>query len=436
MVTVIEEPNIWADTASKFVKGASEQYEKNADQLALQKAVENLPKDAPPQDVIKAITGARTYNKAAQQEAISNVVNVEEIKRKKQESETKQQENVLRNEANQLRKAELTQRQNEAKEKREGNAETSKTSAKYLALRSNLPDEEKSQLIKDIDSGVASYDAVKTITKPTKEPVIPLAAKSTDPEQLRRIQEVRNSPEYKTASPGRKYQLMLDNGVSSNLAEKESQTSAEDEKLNRDEKIMFHKESEKYDEEISNAVKGAKNQLEAIKDSEKALNSGNVKPSSLANIFNHFGETGKAIAKAIQNKDQAVISASIPAFLEGRKELFGVRLSDADLRLLQDKLPDIGKSVEVNKAILGLMKRYSEMSLLRADVADQIKEENGGYRPPGYAKKVEKRFDEMIAPVEMIVPDPKNPAGRKVEIPAYKVSAALKKGGRLANERL
>ncbi len=131
-----------------------------------------------------------------------------------------------------------------------------------------------------------------------------------------------------------------------------------------------------------------------------------------------------------------MISASIPAFLEGRKELFGVRLSDADLRLLQDKLPDIGKSVEVNKAILGLMKRYSEMSLLRADVADQIKEENGGYRPPGYAKKVEKRFDEMIAPVEMIVPDPKNPAGRKVEIPAYKVSAALKKGGRLANERL
>lgn len=434
MVTVIEEPNPWAEIGGRFGKGVAEGFETRADQQALQKSIETLGPNASPQDVIKAITNTRTYNPQAQQTAIKNIVDVEGITKTRKEAELKQKENELKNEANLLRKQEIQQRKDEAQQKRNAADQTGKISAKYLVDKSSLPDEQKAQLFNDIDAGVASYDAVKTLTKPTREPVIPLAAKPTDPEQLRRIQEVRNSPEYKKASPGRVYQLMLDNNVSSSLAEKESQTRAEDQKLEHAEKVMFHKESEKYDEEIQSAVKGAKNQLEAIKDSEKALNSGNVKPSSLANIFSHFGETGKAIAKAIQNKDQATISASIPAFLEGRKELFGVRLSDADLRLLQDKLPDIGKSVEVNKTILGLMKRYSEMSLLRADIAADIKREHENYRPPGFPDLVEKRFDEMTELVEMIVPDPKNPNGRKVSIPAYKVTAALKKGARLANE--
>lgn len=79
MVTVIEGNNSWAEFGSNLGKGASEAYEQRADQLALQKAVESLPPNAPPQEVIKAITGAKTYNKSAQQDAIKNVVTQEEI---------------------------------------------------------------------------------------------------------------------------------------------------------------------------------------------------------------------------------------------------------------------------------------------------------------------------------------------------------------------
>jgi hypothetical protein len=612
MVTVIEEPNPWAEIGNKFGKGVSEAYEQRADTAALQKAVENLPPDASPQQVLKAITGTQTFNQQAKKDAINNVVKVEEFREKKRASQATQAElerthkanedisrqrneiykgnserragidaqvaknqelksksldkkleldvqklkdeqeskerkrystkyliqnsdlppdlkeqmlidndkglldfdavqktlnpnavdvqkiknegqlgvQELRNEgavqvegirgdnslkteevknkrqiaadirkeadqkaAKALKDAEKAQKdadiearrlekeqdkadKEQAKEDRREEARQREIqSARYLVENSKLSEEDKNEMLKDIDEGRISYNAARDAIRNKKEEKVPLSAKAIDPDQLRRIQEVRNSPEYATATPGQVFRMMSDNGVSKDNSEAESKSREADDKLKRDEDILFHKESEKYHEEIQNSVKGAKNQLAAIEDSFKALKSGNVKPTSMANVFKFLGPVGEKIANAIQNKDQAVISASIPAFLEGRKELFGVRLSDADLRLLQDKLPDIGKSVEVNETILGLMRRYSEMSLLRADVAQQIVNENGGkFRPAGFANKVEKRFDELTEPVTMIFPDTKNPNGKSVDIPAYKVSAALKKGGRLANE--
>lgn len=201
-------------------------------------------------------------------------------------------------------------------------------------------------------------------------------------------------------------------------------------KNTRDEELQFHKESEKYDEELFKQTKIAKKQVDTVNDIDKAVESGNVTPTSLANIFKGFGKIGDKISEALINKDEATILASIPQLLEGWKEVFGVRLSDADLKLLQDKLPSIGKTAEANKAIVKVLRKYADMTLLRSSIAREIKEANKGLRPLGYADKIEQRFDEMVMPVKII--NPSN--GRTIEIPAYKVSDAIKAGGKLANE--
>lgn len=201
-------------------------------------------------------------------------------------------------------------------------------------------------------------------------------------------------------------------------------------KSTRDEELQFHKESEKYDEELLKQTKIAKKQVDTVNDIDKAIESGNVSPTSLANIFKGFGKIGDKISEALLNKDEATILASIPQLLEGWKEVFGVRLSDADLKLLQDKLPSIGKTAEANKAIVKVLKKYADMTLLRSSIAKEIKAANKGLRPLGYADKIEQRFDEMVMPVKII--NPTN--GRTIEIPAYKVSDAIKAGGKLANE--
>ena len=198
----------------------------------------------------------------------------------------------------------------------------------------------------------------------------------------------------------------------------------------RKEQIEFHKESQKYDEDLSEKARRAKNQIETFSDIQKSIDSGNVKPASWTNIFRNFGETGNRLANAVMNKDEATLLSSIPQLLEGWKQVFGVRLTDADLRVLQDKLPDIGKSPEANKAILKVMKKYGEMSTLRSKIASDIKKKNKGIRPLGYSDLVEERFDEMTKPVKVINPNTGNP----IEIPAYKVSDALNAGASLANE--
>lgn len=211
--------------------------------------------------------------------------------------------------------------------------------------------------------------------------------------------------------------------------ETKASNQREDKKLSRAEELQFHKESEKYDEELLSQSRLAKKQADTVAEIEKAVDSGNVTPTSLSNIFKGFGKIGDKLSEAFLKKDEATLLASIPQLLEGWKEVFGVRLTDADLRLLQDKLPSIGKSPAANKAILSVLKKYSDMTLLRGQIGDEIKKMNKGLRPLGFASKVDERFNEMTAPVKII--NPTN--GREIEIPAYKLSDALRSGAKLAN---
>ena len=199
---------------------------------------------------------------------------------------------------------------------------------------------------------------------------------------------------------------------------------------NRKEQIEFHKESAKYDEDLFEKAKIAKNQQQTITEIDKALDSGNVKPSSIANVFKGMGKIGDKISEAVLNSDEAALLASIPTLLEGWKEMFGVRLSDADLRLLQDKLPSIGKNPKSNKAVLKILKKYSDATLLRSKIASDIKSKNGGLRPLGYADRIEERYDEMVKPVKIINPN----NGNTIEIPAYLLSDAMASGATLADE--
>jgi hypothetical protein len=210
------------------------------------------------------------------------------------------------------------------------------------------------------------------------------------------------------------------------IDETKAKNQVEEKKITRAEELQFHKETEKYDEELGKAAKGAKNQLESINNVEKSIERGGDSRKTLANVFRGMGTIGQKISDALLSKDQATIQASIPDFLEGRKELFGVRLSDADLKLLQDKLPDMGKSPEANKAILKLMKKYSEKAVLREEIGREIKKQNKGLRPLGYADQIEERFDQYMKPVKMI-----SPKGKEIDVPAYKVSDAITAGGKL-----
>jgi hypothetical protein len=200
---------------------------------------------------------------------------------------------------------------------------------------------------------------------------------------------------------------------SKELASKEKTA---EEKLATKQDIDFHEASKGYDETIQKEAKVAKKQLDSIEDIEKSVKEGKIKPTNAANVLKFFGPIGERLAEAALTKDQAKLQAAIPEFLEGRKELFGVRLSDADLKLLQDKLPDIAKSPEANLAILGLMKKYANQSLLKKKAAENVleskgiavKNREGKLRPLNYESLVENEYDRLVidtTPIRVQAPD-------------------------------
>lgn len=320
------------------------------------------------------------------------------------------------------------QKEAAAKLKSQQEAEVKKAQVRDIEKRYGL--EENALSAYDNDPSMAAR-----LGKPPKEPKENQADRPIKAEQQQNIDKVVSSPEWEKASIPQKQQLLLRGNVSKEnitsvlnpiIAEKE--ISAKEKKYKDDREYQIHKDSAKFDEQIAKEANSARVQLDAIEEVEPAIE--NVNPYDIGSILRNFGETGKAISNAIASKDQAKIQAAVPAFLEGRKELFGIRLSDADLKLLQDKLPDVGKSQEANKAIIQTMKKYSRLAIAKEKVARKIKQESKGLRGIDYADRVAETFEELKKPVKIVTPPPQE---KVISIPAFELEEAINSGAQLYN---
>jgi hypothetical protein len=333
---------------------------------------------------------------------------------------------------------EAMQRQLQIDEKREQRKSANLRSSAFNKImnKQQLTPQEEQALTPEDRLGIAKHEQALEIAQLKAGGKKTQAAQPIDPDQMQRIDAVRNNPAYQDASPSKKYQLLTNAGVSKENAKAETDIFTEEEKNKSavgKREIDIHKLSTKVDEDIAEKAKSADRQLEAISTIRKTIRSGNVKPKSIANALRGFGVVGDKIADAYLNEDQAAFAASIPSLIEGMKDLFGVRLSDADLRIVQDKLPALGKDPKANEAILEVIEKYANLGKKRGEIARQVKKESQGLRKLDFADEVENRLERWKLNeegfVEMI-----SPSGKVVKIPKDQVENALNAGGKLANE--
>lgn len=177
MVTILPKENDWSDAFANIGGGLVQGYTNRADEMALQKAVASLPENHTPRELIDAVTGAKTYNPQSKQTFFKTALRAREFEEKQKENKIAQERIRL---ADEEKKAEKLAK--ETKEKTE--LESEKNDAKQLVQYSELPDEQKQQLIDDIDAGKATTKSVKEIVKPKKEATSPfknaLAKKHVD----------------------------------------------------------------------------------------------------------------------------------------------------------------------------------------------------------------------------------------------------------------
>lgn len=132
MVTILPKEEPWyVEPAQNLSNSLNEGYKNRHDTMALQKAVGSLGPNASPRDILNAVTGVQTYNPQAKQQFTQNYLATAEMENKFEEAKAKRKE-------------------------QQDKVEREKTSGLGLIDLSPLPDEEKAQLRRKLESGELS----------------------------------------------------------------------------------------------------------------------------------------------------------------------------------------------------------------------------------------------------------------------------------------
>lgn len=161
----------------------------------------------------------------------------------------------------------------------------------------------------------------------------------------------------------------------------------------RDYNLKVHGLSEDYAKKLREKADIAKNRLGIIEKSKQALKKTKTGALTLQNFFKTaYKDT--PFENIALSPEGAIIEASIPTLLEGNKDIYGVRLSDRDLAVSLGKTISLGKSNDVNMAILEFNQDMDRLRVNKQKIADQILKENNGLRPLNFEGLVDQRFDQ------------------------------------------
>lgn len=161
--------------------------------------------------------------------------------------------------------------------------------------------------------------------------------------------------------------------------------------LDRKEQIEFHKESQKFDDKLTSQAESAKKKIKAIEQQKKILP--NIKKTDriISALF-----SGTKYENLLKSKNAQEFDSLVLPMIEGMREMFGTRLSDADLRIVLQKIATSEKDPNANQAILDWQLLEGKLDVEKRKIADELRRENKGLRPIDYQQQINKRMDEKF----------------------------------------
>lgn len=164
---------------------------------------------------------------------------------------------------------------------------------------------------------------------------------------------------------------------------------------NEDRRYDFdvHKQTKDFDEKLDKEHSDARKERIALDQIEKDVRSGKLGPTSKVNIAQKHLK-GTFLEHAFDSPESASFQSALPQLLGGFESIFKRGLTDRDLMLILDKLPNIGKSEEANLAGVEFLRKILDLNDKKYDIAQEIKRENKGLRPIDYTAEIERRYDE------------------------------------------
>lgn len=208
------------------------------------------------------------------------------------------------------------------------------------------------------------------------------------PDDLKqRLSAFTSREDYKNMTPSQiideGYALGLNPGIVDQLAK----ARAEEDK----QKFDIHKDTAKYDEKLSDESRSAIKKKKALEEEGKLIKEIGWTDRIVTAVFGN-----SALGKLLKSPSAQQIEALALPLIEGFREVFGTRISDADLNLILQKIATPDKSPEVNKKIIEFGLLEAEMAIEREKIARQIKRENKNLRPVDYETQIKERLEEKF----------------------------------------
>lgn len=233
-----------------------------------------------------------------------------------------------------------------------------------------------------------------------KPPPGGVSAQSVPPQIAQKIPEILNANKDATADelavkldeagiPRAYSNSYIENRRRMDEAKEKKETKSSE--IGRKEQIEFHKESQKYDEKLSEQADSANKKLKAIERQEQILPKLTNKDRIQTALF-----TGTKFQDLVKSKNAQEFDSLVLPMIEGMRAMFGTRLSDADLRLVLQKIATSEKNSEANQSILNWQKLEAKMDIEKRKIGDEIRKENNGLRPIDYQEQIRKRMDEKF----------------------------------------
>lgn len=157
------------------------------------------------------------------------------------------------------------------------------------------------------------------------------------------------------------------------------------------------KETKEYYDKVSEEARAAKNNEIRLKKLEKLIDSNKLNSPTFASTikFLHLGGYGPDLGSWL-NADTQEFQKLSTDFVKDAKQIFGSRMTDADLKTFLDTIPTITQSDEAKRRVIKNMRVFNGAARLRKDAMDQIVSANGGRRPADLDVQVERAVEPYL----------------------------------------
>jgi len=178
--------------------------------------------------------------------------------------------------------------------------------------------------------------------------------------------------------------------------------------------LEIHKSEKKAYDDLAAEGEQAKKTSRARQTMIDQLATGKLNPKNARNLFANMFKGSPLLEGLFTTPEREVFKSAGVTQFEGMKDIFGVRLSDADLAIASTKVMDPSKPVEANLAIAKYWDFADKMKIEEANIAREVKKENGGFLPINWRELVHDKMSERFGDeAEQVVKEAANEGGSK-----------------------